>query len=43
MENLAQKDQQESLDLQALLDEMATKARSVILDSLVFKAKWDYQ
>jgi hypothetical protein len=43
MENPAQKDQQESLDLQALLDATATKGRSVILDNLEFKAKWDCQ
>ena len=41
MESPAQKDQQESLDLQALLDATATKDRLVILDNLVFKAQWD--
>jgi hypothetical protein len=41
MENLVLKDQQESLDLQALLDATATKDRSVILDNLAFKAQWD--
>lgn len=39
MVSLAQRDQQESLDLQVLLDATATKAQSAVLDSLVYRAQ----